>query len=389
MKTDFPTDTGVETRCIDKVPSQRLHYRQSWPVLLLVLLGLVSCIDEIDFTRSANLQTAFTAEGTLVYGQPTIVTLSLRRLFDGTGTSLRPLNAREVVLLNDANQRIPLTEVEVGLYRVVIPLNHPDFEISFDRSYSLRLTTFDNRIFVSLPEKIVSSPATGELRTILAQRIVRDLLGNQTRQDVLEYQIVNPLAIDSDGKPAKYLWNLEYTWQVKDSPNNQIDSGKICYITEKIDVNSVSVFDGTQAQPGADAFIRLYQQQPNWLFASGYYLHVYQQTLSQTAYDYWASVSQVINRNGNMFEPAPGTVRTNFQLEGDDLATDEIFGYFYCTTVDTLRLYISPQQAGNPAPACPWPPDSPSLPGQCPRVPCCNCLAEPRSSLTKPHYWEF
>ena len=109
--------------------------------------------------------------------------------------------------------------------------------------------------------------------------------------------------------------------------------------------------------------------------------------MSEGAYNYWNQISQVIDRDGNMFEPPAGRILSNFRNVEDNSQAENAYGYFFATQIDTSRLYVAPEDVGAPTAYCPWPVAQISSPGSCPRFPCCDCLLENGSQLSKPTYW--
>jgi len=50
-----------------------------------------------------------------------------------------------------------------------------------------------------------------------------------------------------------------------------------------------------------------------FVYAEGYYLSVYQQAISEQAYEYWRQINLLTNRDGSIFEQPSGKIITNFR----------------------------------------------------------------------------
>ena len=152
---------------------------------------------------------------------------------------------------------------------------------------------------------------------------------------------------------------------------------QICYVTEDIDFDNVSVAS-SEAIEGD-----FLQQQPvitrvvDFRFTARYCFNVIQQSITESAYDFWSGVGAEFERSGNIFETPPGKIRGNIFNTADE--SEEVLGYFSAAAVDTINILIEGKEAGNPTPQCrPFPrgPES-----------CTNCLLIDNSTRTKPACW--
>ncbi|MCB0665870.1 MAG: DUF4249 family protein, partial [Saprospiraceae bacterium] len=305
---------------------------------MIIPLG---CLDEIDLPIEPDLDAAIVIEGQLSMGNPSVASITITRLFDFSASSLQPVNVREVLLLDENDQSVELNEIAPGTYKVSIE-NDASFKVEVGKSYRLKVTTFDNRLIISTPETIRSTPEPGPVEATLFEKDRLNDEGQIVQDDFLAFSIETPIVLSSDGEAARYLWSLEQTYLLTDSPNRSLENGKECYITEVIDVSSINVLDGNQYTGVESVSALIYETPVNYYFAEGYYLTIVQQSLSPGAYRYWNQVSQVINRTGNMFEAPAGTIKSNFVNVEDGESSPNVFGYFYATQTDTTRLYVSP-----------------------------------------------
>jgi hypothetical protein len=354
---------------------------------LFFFLIMSGCLEEIDLPIQPNFDNAIAIEGQLHFGNPSIASITITRLFDFTASSLQPVNVREVLLLDDQDNSVPLLEQVPGNYVATID-NDAAVKIEIGKSYRLQVSTFDNRKIITRPEPLLATPEPGlvKVSSFKQDRLNDD--GQIVEDDYLGFTIDAPITTTTDGKAARYLWTLEQTYRLTDSPNRSLEDGKECYITQPIDVTGINVLDGNEFTGAGDVAAPIYETPVNYYFAEGYYLTVLQHSLSEGAYNYWSQVSQVVDRTGNMFEAPAGSIKSNFVNVEDGTPSENVFGYFYITQTDTIHFYVSPEVAGSPSMYCPWPANQIPPPQGCPRFPCCECLEEKASQLEKPDFWD-
>lgn len=369
---------------------QRNFISISWAVSTLLIFMIIifagGCLDEIDLPIEPDLDEAIVIEGQLSLGNPSLVSISITRLFDFSASSLQPVNVREVLLLDEQDNTVELVEIAPGTYGLVID-STINFQVAIGKSYRIQVNTFDNRNIISTPEPILETPKAGEVNFSLFKKDRLNDDGQIVQDDYIAFDIETPITLSTDGKAARFLWSLAQTYRFTDSPERSLENGKQCYISGNIDVTSINVLDGNQYALSSSVSAPIYETPVNYFFAEGYYLTVVQQSLSEGAYQYWNQVSQVVDRTGSFFEAPAGTIRSNFINKDSGEESSNVFGYFYATHTDTTRFYVSPEMAGSPTMYCPWPANQiPPLQG-CPRFPCCECLDEIGSQLNKPDFW--
>ncbi|NND33597.1 MAG: DUF4249 family protein, partial [Saprospiraceae bacterium] len=281
---------------------------------------------------------------------------------------------------------VALNEAGPGIYQVTLGANSA-IKVETGRSYRLQVTTFDGRQIITIPEPLIETPPVGQVGYALIDKDKIDEDGLITQEKYISFHITAPIITSSEGKAARFLWSLEQTYRLTDSPNRSLADGKLCYITQAIDVSSVNAIDGNQFAGTDQITAPIYETPINYYFSEGYYLSVFQHSLSEGAYNYWNQISQVIDRDGNMFEPPAGRILSNFRNVDDGTPANNVYGYFYATQTDTSRFFVAPEDIGSPTMYCPWPVNQPPPPRGCPRFPCCECLEEIGSQLEKPSFW--
>ena len=357
---------------------------------VLGLIWMVGCLDKIDFERPDTIENGIAIQGRLIKGEPSVISVTIRKIFDFSETA-RLINAREVILINENNQELDLMSNADGIYFLEIPSDNPNFDLDYGTSYKLKVNTFDNRTYESTLERLYPVPELEKLEVRKASIESVNAIGQLVSTEVLDFVVSTSLTPEGFSEKAQVLWELESVHKLTDSPNSYggfscrptlIDEEeKTCYITSSPVANYV-VLDGTTFSGERVDEYSIFQSTFNTNFAEGYYLNVFQQSLSPTAYNYWAQVNSVVNRTGDIFEAPAGKVVTNFKnIENPD---DEVYGYFYVTEQREGRVYVSPELANNPTRRCPAVVPA----GGTPPSDCCNCLSlTGRSTIQRPIWW--
>jgi hypothetical protein len=356
--------------------------------VLIGCLGLIiwGCLEEIDLEVDPEFQDNVVIQGSFVIGDPSVVHVRVTKLFDFTSNGREALSVRRVSLFDEDGNQVELeTGDAVGDYTLEIPRNDPNFSVSPEKSYYVEINTFDGRTFRSTPERAPTVPEAKELtpRIILIDEFGAD--GTPRPQEYVEFLLDTELENNEEGTFLR--WISERTFRSTDEAISDLyTEPKTCYITERAPVSFLPVAS-SELFTGEIQEFPVFQERIGFRFSEGYYLTVFQQSLTREAHRYWSNVASLINRDGTIFEPPVGQVPSN--ISNVDDPEDETFGFFYATQQDTIRLYISPEYAGNPRQYCPVifnnvPPGF----DYCETVSvCCDCLTAPRSQLERPEFW--
>lgn len=348
--------------------------------------GLWGCLEQIDVEVPASERERLTIQGKLVVGNPSIVTVRISKLFDFTANSKSPINARSVSLFDQEGKALELEDRGLGDYALTIPVDHPTFSVSLGENYYIRLETFDGRTFESAMEKAVAVPKPDQLTFRLIDLPVIDALGEIRQKEHIQFAVSTPLKTSENESKPYLRWQTEWTFKVLDSPYQSFIEQKTCYITQQLDITS---FHTLNTRSLADDYLQdriVYENFINRQFAEGLYFTTIQESLSETAYDYFNQISQNIDRDGSLFETPPGAVVTNIRNIDDE--EDVIYGFFYATQQDTIRTYVAPESVGSPPFYCPPPNGLLTQSGNCAEPICCDCLSVAASTTEIPKYWE-
>ena len=349
------------------------------------LIFISGCLEPIELDIPKGFRESVIIEGKIVKGLNTSTfELKVSQLFSFTAESRGRINARDAIIVDDEGNQMSIKATGQGIYFYTFTSADP-IKIESGRSYQIKIGTFDGREFESTFEPLVQGP---EIKNLGFEKVEKEVIfpDQSIRRDTFIRYNLDTDVKRSNATDKNYLrWELQRSYQVTDFPIDGNSDPKICYVTNRVDVANVRIFNGpAQAAEELDNFPLLDERLNRPEFAEGLYFTAIQESLSKPAFEYWRSVQEVSNREGDIFAAPPGKVKSNFVNINDP--EDETFGYFYVTTHDTARVFISPDFAGNPANRCPSE-DLINPDGSCGDQLCCDCTTEENSTTVRPHYW--
>ena len=351
----------------------------SWKLLALTgLLGFNQCLDTITIDLDSDTIDNLVINGKLVKGNPSYAVAIISRVIYYNPGNENPLNVKYVDIVDDLGNRIPMFRTEAYKYEISIPQNDPVFQIEEGRRYGIIITTSEKTYASDLDELLPVTPILDVSYSVGTEHLFESN-GPGYDQDVVNFSASSSL-IDLNQNPSRIRWEAAYTYAVSDTAH------KTCYVNQSIIDDQIRIYDGSSVQ-AAMVNEQLYQIPVSYDFAEGFYLTLYQEALSVSAYSYWEKVKTIIERNGNMFEVPAGKIQGNLHNEADP--SELVFGNFYVTQQETFRLYVDPADVGNPVTYCPYGPyvNGERIYTECAHN-CCDCLRAANSTTTKPDFWK-
>ena len=352
--------------------------------LLIFSILLVNCQEKIDFEPPKSIKNAIFIEGKLTKGTPSTVFVKIGQVFNfSANPSL--LLAQSVHLMDESGQSLELKSREQGIFKLTILDDHPTFKIAYNKAYKLRVQLNNQEIYESAYDTLYQVPEIADLKIKKVSKKVIFPDGKQETQEILAFLVSTPMISTNNTRPH-LLWELESVFEQSDLPFGPgvrpclatSQEPKTCYIW----INPIENYRSLNTKLlSRDALIdyTVYEADNTntFVFSEGYYLTLYQQSLSDEAYEYWSQTSQLTNRNGSIFEAPSGKIVTNFRNENNP--KDEVFGFFFATESNLRRIYVAPEEANNPRSHCPPVGGHSAL--------CDNCLCWQNSTTEKPDWW--
>jgi hypothetical protein len=339
-----------------------------------------ACVDKIELSAADQPASGMLIQGKFLSGTPGKVTASVFELYTNPNDLPKPIGGAEVALEDGSGHRLELFPAgSNGQYQADVQANNPAFPVQPGMRYRLRVELPGGRLYLSAWETLLPSIPADSLHVMPVVREVPDSEGILRLDSFIQFSISTSLRLPGSDTLARFRWEIDQSYQITDDQENT------CYTIRPLLQNSLHIINGTVS--GRQYLERhdLLETKLDYRFAEGYYLVVYQQPVSANAYGYFEELNQLLAKKGTLFDPPAGAIRSN--IANPDQPDELVYGFFYATMQDTIRLYVSPETAGNTARYCPLPP----LNGAGPRPPnaCDDCRLEAGDSrYEKPGWWQ-
>lgn len=348
--------------------------RSIYIITICFCFFLSACIDEISLNIDTDRQFI------IVQGQVSDrldmhqVSLAFSPIIGvGNDNILTPISGASVSLSGDDNTTVVFTEStdEPGTYEAftaTIP----------GVSYSLEVNTPDGSQIRSNPTVAPRSSVDIEALDFEISTIESfNALGNLVSTEFVDVNV----SLDLTGTDRPSLrWRLDGEYQYLER-GRMLLNPRTCYIKETTDFNNIAIINTEEVAGDVVENRQIYSTLLNQKFNLIYCFHVFQYTLTEEEYDYWNRIEQLVNIDGTLFDPPPGSIVSNLVDISNDAS--RIQGYFSVVGETSKRLFVDITQKGSFA-------ESECIDGfggrnNPPR--CSDCPSIPGSSLVKPEYW--
>lgn len=361
-------------------------------IFILILLLFTSCLDEITFNTDGSNDGNLVIQAKLTKGNPSIISVQISQIGILQGEdAINPIgvHVQNVRLTNDLGQSLDLTQqTGIGSYFEEISDNDAQFLVEAGQLYQLRVLKQNGEEIVSAFEPLLAAPSINNVDFEIKEKVVLDRFENEATFEYLEYRVSTDLKTSNATERPFLKWDFEGAYQIWDlqppelPPPPPPPRRDLCYVKEQLNEDKIVVFDSSVVSDEELQQFAVLEEFLNSRYVYGYYLTVFQESLSEGAFKYWNQVSQVTDRNGGFFEAPAGEIESNFT---NPTNPDEvIYGYFYVVERDTFRRYVDPAEVGYPLHLCgEFSNDYDNAPAACK-----DCLLWENSSFEKPDYWE-
>ncbi len=347
--------------------------------LYLLLIGAVlhwtACLDEIEIDPAQRPETGYVIQGKLIPGEPAYAEVKVERMFVYTSNINQAVPDAVVTLQSEDGDSYTFQQTPLnGIYQTT--LNPAEFAVEVGKGYRVEVSLPEGVEIISDWDQIVAAPPTGTLGWQFDEIETQSIDGVVSRIPAISFFIDTPLR-NALGEKAQLRWDFIDAYRITD------DLSFICYVENPYQAGRALILDGTTVSGDAVQNFPLFKDVIGKKLIEGYYLTAYQQALSPESFRYWKEIASLLEREGTVFDNPAGRISTNLRNTQDSTAL--VFGYFSAFQQDTIRLYISPEDMGNPASYCPRPFTGAPMP---PVTICNNCIDGLGASYDKPFYWE-
>lgn len=292
-----------------------------------------SCRDEIDLVPDQEQLSGISIQSQLVKGNPSVIRANIQRVFTYSATSRKVLPITSVVLEDDLGNEFPLSRWSVGYFGGVIPENYPTFEVAYGRNYRLKAIV-DGKKYESTFESLSPVPEMDNLSFDVFMQNAVNTLGELSPRRFARIRVNTPLNTGMNEEKARLKWNILRMRTPVNEFGVPIPNG--CLSLESPDFSHLEVLDGSKVAGDTINGLPIFETLIQFFYGKTYYLVVYQESLSQSAYNYWTELKTNVERDGTQFQPAVGVIRSNFKNVADE--KESVYGYFYVSAQDTMLI---------------------------------------------------
>lgn len=292
-----------------------------------------SCRDEIDLVPAEEQLASISIQSQLIKGNPSVIRTDIQRVFTYSATSRKVLPITSVVLEDDLGNEFPLSRSRVGYFVGVIYDNDPTFKVDYERSYRLKAIVDDKR-YESTFENLTPVPHMEDLSFEVFTKNAVNTLGELGPRRFARFRVTTPLTVGVNGEKSKLKWSLLRMFTPVNEQGAPTPEG--CLAFQNPDFSNLEVIDGNEVADERISDLPIFETLIQFFYGSTYYLVVYQESLSQSAYNYWTELKTNVERDGTQFQPAVGVIRSNFKNIEDE--EESVYGYFYVSAQDTMVI---------------------------------------------------
>lgn len=306
---------------------------------MILSLLVTSCIDDANLPADKGLR-LLTVDGGITTGYgPHVIRLSRSARYGSAYVDVvAPERFATVSIRDDQGSVVILTETVFGTY-----LTPSTFRGEVGRSYSIQITTSDGRQYMSMPETIRPVPKIDSLSFQFKSQATTNPLITKSGIEVYAH------FKDTPGVKNFYRWKNLGLLQLNTRPDLFVQRPRApapkpccdtCWKDEVAD-KAVRIFSDRLVDGNETKILAAFVEDDGFRMRDKYMIRIYQQSLSESAYQFLRLVQQQTTIQGGIFDPPPSTIGGNIiRLENPD---EQIIGYFMATdvSVDSLFLYRS------------------------------------------------
>ncbi len=240
-----------------------------------------------------------------------------------------------VTITTGQGEKFSLNEVSPGVYR------SKTFSGTIGQTYSLSITTYNGRQYVSPAMELRKNPGIGNIYATYSPQLLN---GDGAFQIFIDSE-------DPEKKSRYYRWDYKETYEIQNPfPSDYVWLGGNNVVFRDVPVDhcwgndsSKSVVLGnTKGLDGDKITGQQLRVIPGYSFVMRikYSILVRQYVLSEEAYNYWQNLADVNQMQGTLFDHQPGTVKGNIASLTDP--SEVVLGYFDAGEIAEKRQFFVP-----------------------------------------------
>lgn len=354
--------------------------------IILLLLLLVSCVDEITIDLPENQENVKVVEGYVERDSfHYFIWAQVSETQSVTGP-FQPMPRDAIVyLIYNGNQNIQIPTGQI--VKMSISEFHDTYGGTPEGAKFQLLVEVEGQSYRSEEQVMIETPKPDTITVETESRMELNEFNNIFENPYVKIFVHTPLE-NSMGERVNFIWQLFSDFEfIEGTRSDPFYTPKRCYVPYNAifrnDVNVASSADFS-GRSNIDGF-EIGEMVNDYRFSLKLVFTVVQKSLNANSLKYWQEVKASNEREGSLFDVYPGRIRTNIQNENNP--DEEIHGFFHVSAVDTLRVSVSPREIPNaPIQRCSlW--EEPDIISPDDPDPCLDCLNFSGATLTAPHYW--
>ena len=342
---------------------------------LTCCLGIWSCIDEIALNVDTEQRTLI-VDGFVTdsLGDFQVKLSESSVIGIGNDNILDPVPGATVQLLDDGGQSYPYMESEEtsGVYELT------NFKAERGKAYFIDVVLPNGKHYQSIPASLRSSSKIDNISYEVMEETIRNNVGDLVTNNQIQTKIASDFS--NAEEPPFLRWRVSGEYQLQEQYRGALNPRR-CYVKVNLDINDIKIFDAAQVNGAVLLEQVIAQTEYDFRFGDQFCFHISQFSISEDEFNYWSNIKEVIDIDGSLFDPPPGTVIGNIRNVED--ANDVAVGYFSVASVSFVRNFINSDELDFFV--------RPKCAGFffTPPFGCMDCEAVNNSTLEKPAYWEF
>ena len=299
------------------------------------LFASQSCRETIDLLPKKDQLEGISIQAKLVKGNPSVANVIVERVFTFSGESRKPLPIVAVSIFDETGQEFFLSKNNSVSDFIGFIYDEPTaFPVQHFKKYACRVVLLNGAIYESAFETLLPVPPIESLEFEIIEKNIKNLIEDYVPAKFARFRVNTPLTLEENGNKTNLRWIILRSFKASSD----------CIVTDAANFSHISVINGKAIAGDFLKKFNFYDEFISLPFGDTYILSVFQESLTDEAYKYWAELENLTQREGTQFEATPGVIRSNFK--NINAPSEEVYGYFYATSNNIHRIRVCPDDLG-------------------------------------------
>jgi Domain of unknown function (DUF4249) len=300
-------------------------------VFILVTLPflILRCVDSVPFPTKSD-EGFLSLEGTF----HNLVDTQFIRLYRTKGYTATPdivRNAKITVFSSD-NKSGTYEEVRPGIYALLPQILRGES----GKQYFLEIKTADGNIYRTVPETMPLPVKPDSISFSVYDKEKLSDSGVKINDKTLKILMNTP---SKSGNTDAFLrWNIDDSFQFATlAACTPFGTTMTCYYSRRMPISRLAIASSKDLQLNYIAALPINEmslEQFALQYKEIHYWQVYQNSITENAFNYWKSVDRASNQVGSLFDEVPAYVKSNIYNVNDK--NEKVLGYFEVAAVEKI-----------------------------------------------------